>query len=129
MRRPIAAFVLLALLGCSPGGVPDPNAPVVCTKATCPKGWCTLKVSFHESCHNVVAEVLLNGALEPANASAGTTFASVGGIPVGSDAKFWVRSEKWQWGPISFVCKDPAKDGAYTLACSSTATGVPAATP
>lgn len=121
-RLVVASFVIFAL-GCSSGGVPDPKAPVACTQKTCPKGWCTLKISFHERCPDTLqAEVLINDALEPMDASAKTTFTSVGSIPVGETGTVYVRADDWQWGPPllkPFVCKDPKKDGAFTLDCSS----------
>ena len=130
MNRAAAVVIVFAALGCSPRDVPDPQSPVACTKASCPKGWCALKVTFHSSCpKDLVAEVLLDDALEPKDATGETTFTSVGNIPVGDSGKFWVRSQSWQWGPISFTCKDPKKDGNFTLACNSTASGAAAPTP
>jgi hypothetical protein len=85
------------------------------------------------------AEVLLNSALEPQVATMGSTFQSIGDIPVSTpcvldsdclahtvckeglcQAEAWVRASKWQWGPLNFKCLSPANDGKLPLlSCKS----------
>ncbi len=112
------AFVFLASFGCGDDTLVTAE-PFVCTPETCPNGSCKLEIEFADNCSGQVegAEVFLGGALEPGTASFGTTYASTGDIPVSESHRFWIRTERWQWGPLDLVCEDPAKDGAFTLSC------------
>ena len=102
--------------------------PFVCTPATCPQGACKLQIDFQASCSGTLstAEIVFGfadkpaeAALEPKDAVFGKTFTSVGQVPVGSKGVFWVRSDRWQWGPLGFECTNPTKDGTFKMACEA----------
>jgi hypothetical protein len=133
----LSSIVALALVGlwassCSDEPPPETPPPSVCTEATCPAGWCTLRIEFSENCADRVpaAEVLLDGSLEPESASFGTVFTSTGHVPVSEVGEFFVRSERWEWhcmesgglctpgGPLAFRCENPETDGRFTLQCA-----------
>ena len=126
-RRGIASmrFFLLAGFACTMAFAScseetlETAPPFVCTPETCPNGSCKLQVAFADDCVGQVpaAEVLLNDALEPSVASAGTTFESTGDIPGGTTAIFWVRDTRWQWGPLEYKCPAAGDDGTVTLSC------------
>lgn len=119
MRRFLfTALVLQSIVACG-GEAPTGADPFVCTPAACPAGSCKLTITFADDCGELVdgAEVYLAGALEPGTASVGSTYVSTGDIPVPEIQRFWVRSERIQWGPLDLDCKDPSTDGGFTLSC------------
>lgn len=119
-RVPLTLVLFAVLCGCGEDP-PEGPAPFVCTPAECPQGACKLVVDFAEDCAGQVVngEVLLNGALEPTVANQGAQFVSKGDIPVGQPGEYWIRAERWQWGPIQFTCDDPAEDGIFKLSCTA----------
>ena len=120
-----SVLVAIAATACSAGPDNRVPEPFVCTAERCPEGSCKLRLTFTEACAQEfqVAEVLLNDALEPEPARPGETFVSTGDTPVGETGVFWVRSKRWQWGPIEFRCTDPAQDGRFDLACIAAPSG------
>ena len=136
-------MVLAALAAVTLGGSDPPDLvsvePFVCTQADCPDGSCKLRVSFAADCAGQIgnAEVLLNGALEPQFATVGSLFVSVGDVPVGTTAEFYIRAASWQWGqppqdgglPLTFDCKVPDSDGRFTLSCTKNSDGAGEAAP
>lgn len=121
IRWTMLLCVAAGLGGCGDGPDLSGPDPWLCTPAECPDGGCKLHVEFHDDCGGQVdfAEILLNGALEPTPARFGEEFISLGETPVDDQAVFWIRSSKWQWGPIAFDCDDPGSDGRFTLSCQS----------
>ncbi|MFT5431323.1 MAG: hypothetical protein ACI9OJ_002002, partial [Myxococcota bacterium] len=121
-----AVFLLVGVLslGCDDDTI-ESKQPSQCTQAACPTGWCELRISFEDTCAGKldVAEVLLDGALEPGAARYGQTFISTGHVPVGENSLFFVRGEDWQWR-INFRCNSPATDGEYRLACTKNDDGI-----
>jgi hypothetical protein len=106
------------LSGCVDESVVD-TKPFVCTPETCPQGSCKLSLVFHDDCAQKVksGEVLLNNALEPKNATYGTTYTSMGDIPVGKIGVFFVRASEIQWGPLDYPCETSGSGTTVILSC------------
>jgi hypothetical protein len=128
----VVPLSLTFLVGCGDEADLSGPDPFVCTAATCPQGACKLTVAFSPDCVGQIefAEVVLNGSLEPQSATPTGSFVSVGDVPIGSTAEFYVRGASWQWGqppplglPLTFLCKDANEDGKFTLSCQRDAEG------
>jgi len=117
----VTTLAVLGITGCQQDDPILGPPPFQCTPQTCPDGACKLHLDFHEDCIGQVvdAEILMNGALEPQTATYGSAFISVGETPANSEAEFWIRAARWQWGPITYQSDDPDTDGRFKLSCTS----------
>jgi len=113
----LTLILALALAAC------DQAAPAtcehVCTTPEPSPEECAIDLSLSDDCvgHVELAEVAIDGCLEPTRLHPGEELVTCARIPVGGTFTWTVRSTEWQWGPWEDSCPKGGLKLPYALSC------------